>query len=107
LIRPAERTTSHAPLATSQNRGDRRATCTTRRLRFGIAAARFVIEMAPVRDAHGERRDVVAEGSVGLGWAGRARMFRYALRCWRDGQIPDVGEAVGGPRRVTEDRARA
>jgi hypothetical protein len=28
---------------------------------------------------------------------GRVRIFRYELRCWRDGTIPDVAEAVESP----------
>jgi len=25
------------------------------------------------------------------------------VRCWRDGAIPDIGEAVDSPRRLTDD----
>ena len=63
----------------------------------------FVIEMAPVRDADGAVRGVVAEGAVGSRWAGRLRIFRYEVRRWADGVIPDVGEAVESPRRLTGD----
>jgi hypothetical protein len=45
-------------------------------LEVRVAAARFVIEQAPVRDADGEQRGVVAEGPVGIRWAGRFRIFR-------------------------------
>jgi hypothetical protein len=68
---------------------------------------RFVIEMTPVRDADGARRGVAGEGPVGARWAGRLRIFRYEIRRWRDGQIPDVAEAVGGPRRLSDDEACA
>jgi hypothetical protein len=67
----------------------------------------FVIEQAPVRDERGGQRGVVAEGAVGSHWAGRFRLFRYEIRRWRDGAIPDVGEAVESPRRLTEDQDRA
>jgi hypothetical protein len=67
----------------------------------------FVIEQAPVPDAHGERRGVVAQGPVGARWAGRFRIFRYEIRCWPDGSIPDVGEAVASPLRLTGDEALA
>jgi hypothetical protein len=63
-------------------------------LEVRVAAARFVIEQAPVRDARGEQRGVVAEGPVGTRWAGRFRIFRYEIRLWRDGHIPDIDEAV-------------
>jgi len=76
-------------------------------LEVRVGAARFVIEQAPVRDARGEQRGVVAEGPVGARWAGRVRIFRYEIRRWRDGRIPDIDEAVDSPRRLTEREARA
>jgi hypothetical protein len=72
-----------------------------------VAAVRFVIEQAPVRDAYGQQRGVVAEGAVGISWAARFRLFRYEIRRWRDGQIPDVDEAVESPRRLTDDATHA
>jgi hypothetical protein len=76
-------------------------------LEVHVAAVRFVIEQAPVRDALGEQRGVVAEGPVGTRGAGRLRIFRYEIRRWRDGRIPDIDEAVGGPQRLTDQHARA
>jgi hypothetical protein len=76
-------------------------------LEVRVAAARFVIEQAPVRDAHGEQRGVVAEGPVGIRWAARFRIFRYEIRRWRDGHIPDVNEAIESPRRLTDEQTRA
>jgi hypothetical protein len=64
---------------------------------------RFVIEQAPVRSGDGARRGVAAGGAVGARWAGRFQIFRYEVRCWRDGVIPDVGEAVDSSRRLTDD----
>lgn len=64
---------------------------------------RSVIELAPVPDGHGDRRGVVATGAVGSRYAGVLRIFRYELRCWPDGSIPDVAEAVDSPQRVTDD----
>jgi hypothetical protein len=75
-------------------------------LEVRTATARFVIEQAPVRDDRGER-GVVAQGPVGIRWAGRFRIFRYEIRRWRDGRIPDVDEAVDSPRRLTIERSRA
>ena len=63
----------------------------------------FVIEMAPIPDGNGAERGVVAEGAVGSRWAARLRTFRYEVRRWRGGVIPDVGEAVESPRRLTGD----
>ena len=63
----------------------------------------YVIEQAPEPDLTGERRGVVAEGAVGARWAGRLRIFRYEIRVWQGGNIPDVAEAVDSPRRLTTD----
>jgi hypothetical protein len=63
----------------------------------------FVIEQAPVGDGAGVTRGVVAEGAVGSRWARSLRIFRYEIRRWRDGVIPDVGEAVDSPQRLTDD----
>ena len=57
------------------------------------AGERFVIEMAPVWNNPDPQRGVVGEGPVGLRGLGRSRLFRYEVRCWRDGHIPDVDEA--------------
>jgi hypothetical protein len=66
-----------------------------------------VIEQAPVSDSNGAQRGVVAEGAVGARWAGRFRIFRYEVRCWRDGAIPDVAEAVESPQRLSGDARQA
>ncbi len=62
---------------------------------------RYVIEMAPAWDAASASAQVVAVGPVGARWLGRSRLFRYQVRCWRDGSIPDLSYAVDSPRRVT------
>jgi hypothetical protein len=72
-----------------------------------IAAARFVIEMAPIPDGGGEARGVVAEGPVGSSRAAALRIFRYEIRCWRDGRIPGADEAVASPQRLTDDEPAA
>lgn len=64
---------------------------------------RFTIELAPVPDRGGTARGVVSEGAVGSRLLQRLRVFRYELRCWRDGVIPDADQAVGGPRRLTDE----
>lgn len=68
---------------------------------------RYAIEQTPVIDRHGADRGVAVEGPVGTRLAGRFRLLRYEIRCWRDGIIPDLADAVGEPVRVTEDPARA
>lgn len=65
------------------------------------------IEMAPVWATAARDRGVVSEGAVGLPSWGRLRIFRYEIRCWRDGTIPDAAAAVDSPRRVSTGRDRA
>jgi hypothetical protein len=62
----------------------------------------YVVEMTPIPDRRGSDRGVVAEGSVGARWAGRLRLFRYEVRRWRDGEIPDLQYATAEVR-VTEE----
>jgi hypothetical protein len=71
-------------------------------LEVRIPEGRFVIEQAPAWSASDER-GVVAEGAVGARPAGRLRLFRYEIRCWRNGVIPDVAEAVESPRPLSND----
>lgn len=75
-------------------------------LQVQVPEATFVVEQAPVPDLSGEQRGVVATGAVGSRWAGRFRIFRYEIRLWRNGQIPDIGEAVDSPRQLTSDEHR-
>ncbi len=64
-----------------------------------------VVEMAPVprRGGPPAERGVVAGGPVGWGPLGRLALFRYEVRRWRGGTIPDRDEAVGGPVRMGDD----
>jgi hypothetical protein len=68
-----------------------------------VPEGRFVIEQAPIRTSDSAERGVVAEGAVGSRWAGRFRIFRYEVRRWRGGTIPDVDEAVESPQRLTDN----
>ncbi len=65
---------------------------------------RFTIESAwPSPDHDTESRGVEVEGPVGSPRLSRLRPLRYEVRCWRDGIIPDIGEAMASPRIVTDD----
>jgi hypothetical protein len=68
---------------------------------------RFAIECAAILNLRGEERGVVAGGPVGMSWLGRFRHFRYEIRRWRGGSIPDLSRAVLGPVRVATDLVRA
>src|SRR5919106_3583544 len=76
-------------------------------LQVHVPEATFAIEQAPAHDWSGKQRGVVAEGAVGSRWARRLRIFRYEIRLWRDGNIPDLAEAVESPRRLSNDEPRA
>jgi hypothetical protein len=84
---------------------DRRPACELYHsaLQVFVPEGRYVVENAPVVDGRGRERGVVVEGPVGARWSGRFRMFRYEMRRWRDGVIPDIGEAVDSPRRLSGD----
>jgi hypothetical protein len=75
-------------------------------LEVNVPEGRFVIEQAPAWGESGER-GVVAEGAVGIRAAGRFRLFRYEVRRWRDGVIPDLAEAVESPQHLSDDTERA
>jgi len=72
-------------------------------LEVRYAADRYVIEMAPVWSLDAPDRGTVSVGPVGLAWLGRFRIFRYEVRCWRDGVVPDIAEAVESPVRMSAD----
>ncbi len=62
-----------------------------------VDGVRYVIEMGPAWGQRVESRGVVATGPVGLRWLGRSRFFRYEVRCWSDGVLPDRAFAVESP----------
>jgi hypothetical protein len=75
-------------------------------LEVRVPEGRFVIEQAPAwRDS--SERGVVAEGAVGARAAGRVRLFRYEIRRWLDGVIPDLAEAVASPQRLSTNADQA
>lgn len=73
-----------------------------------VPEGRFVVENAwPSPDAATDSRGVVLEGPVFGRSIARFRPFRYEIRCWRDGLIPDAGEAIDSPLLVSDDLLRA
>lgn len=76
-------------------------------LEVRVPHGRYVIESAPIRPSDGADRGVIGEGPVGMRWAGSLSLFRYELRVWRDGHIPDIGEAVESPMRLSSSTADA
>jgi len=76
-------------------------------LQVDVGVASYVIEMAPAWSRVAAARGVVATGPVGMRWCGRWVLFRYEVRRWRDGVMPDRDAAVDGPVQVTTDSTRA
>jgi hypothetical protein len=76
-------------------------------LEVRVPGGRFTIEMTPVVGGDGGNHGVVAGGVVGSRLLGWTNLFRYEVRCWRDGEIPDVAEAVESPRLISTDPALA
>jgi len=76
-------------------------------LEVRVGSHRYVIEMAPVWNEQVSDRGVVSEGAVASRRLGRLRLFRYEIRRWHEGRIPDIAEAVDSPQPLTEDAAVA
>jgi hypothetical protein len=76
-------------------------------LEVSVPEGRYTIEQTPA-GPDGEQRGVVGSGPIGARWlAACLHMFRYELRRWRDGVIPDIKEAVDSPRRLSDDIGQA
>jgi hypothetical protein len=75
-------------------------------LEVWLDARRFTLEMAPAWGRSHGGPGVVDTGPVGIRALGSSRFFRYEVRRWPDGVIPDLACAVSGPQRVCDDAAR-
>ena len=66
--------------------------------------ADFIVETAwPSPDADTNSRGVAVEGPVLSRRLTRLRPFRYEVRCWQDGVIPDIDHAEASPQPLTDD----
>lgn len=64
----------------------------------------YCMEMTPVpRDGLSAERGVIGHGAVASRSLGRLRVFRYELRCWLNGTIPDLPYAVDSPVKIATD----
>ncbi|HET7516127.1 MAG TPA: hypothetical protein VFN05_00250 [Actinomycetes bacterium] len=73
-----------------------------------LPEGRFVIENSwPIPDADGRSRGMVVEGPVASRRLARLRAFRYEVRRWRDGVIPDLAEAAASPQPLSDDPHQA
>jgi hypothetical protein len=75
-------------------------------LRARLGSVSYVIEVAPAWDRREADRGVAASGPVGLAVLGRSDWFRYEVRCWRGGTIPDEKYSVASPVHISTDAAR-
>jgi hypothetical protein len=62
-----------------------------------VGDVRHLVEMTPVTGAPAGPRGVVATGPVASPLLGRSRLFRYEVRCWPGGVLPDRRYAVDSP----------
>jgi hypothetical protein len=73
-------------------------------LEIRLPEGNYTIEQTPASAEGGAERGVVAVGPIGARWlAQRIPTFRYELRRWRNGVIPDIDEAVDSPRHISGD----
>ena len=68
-------------------------------MQIRLGGTTYAVEMGPVWNVSVPDRGVVRHGPVGARWLGRFRAFQYEVRCWPDGFIPDLAEAVDSPIR--------
>jgi hypothetical protein len=68
-----------------------------------VDGERYTVELAPSPNGNEASRGVVATGAVGSPLISCLRVFRYEVRCWPGGSIPDLHYAVGEPERLTND----
>lgn len=76
-------------------------------LQVRLGSRTWCIEMAPVWSERVPPSSVIGTGPVGVGGLGRWRLFRYEVRCWEGGRIPDLAWAVESPVPVSADPAIA
>lgn len=72
-----------------------------------VPDGRYVIEMTPVVGGGGANHGVVGGGPVGSRLLGWTNLFRYEVRCWFGGKIPDAAEAVESPYALSDDATLA
>lgn len=72
-----------------------------------VGGRRLVVEMTPTWGQPAAARGVVVTGPVGARALGRLPFFRYVVRAWTDGILPDHAFAVAPPTAIPLTRASA
>ncbi len=67
-----------------------------------VPEGKYIIEQAPVWDLAEYPKETVGEGAVGCKWLRKIKLFRYEVRCWKNGIIPDISYAVESPITISE-----
>ena len=75
-------------------------------LEVQLDAERWTVEMAPAWGGPHGTHGVTVTGPVGFRRLGASRLFRYEVRVWPDGSVPDLRCAVGDPVHVATDPGR-
>lgn len=68
------------------------------------AGPEVAVEVTPVWGQPPVDRGVVATGPVGARALGRSRLFRYEVRCWSGGAVPDLAWSLARRRVSTDPR---
>ena len=77
-------------------------------MRVHTADGTFVVEtMWPSPPGEPASRGVAVSGPVFAAPLGRVRTFRYEVRSWKDGDLADANQAIGGARTISDDPATA
>ncbi|MFC5380151.1 hypothetical protein [Aquipuribacter nitratireducens] len=74
-------------------------------LLLGAERGSWTVEVAPAWGPGSRGPGVCATGPVGSRLLGRARVFRYEVRRWRDGVVPDLPWALVRRRLAADDTA--
>jgi hypothetical protein len=68
---------------------------------------RWTVEMAPAWGGPPGDHGVAGTGAVAWRRLAASRLFRYEVRVWQDGTVPDLDFAVGEPVHLATDPTRA
>jgi len=72
-------------------------------LEVRVPEGQYVVEtMWPSPNGDTESRGVLMEAPVFAEWVSGTRMFRYEVRCWHNGTLPDRDLAAGGPQILSD-----
>ncbi len=98
---------AYEAVAALRDRRPRRALVHAALLVRTATGPEVAVEVAPAWGQPASDRGVVATGPVGARILGRSRLFRYEVRCWPGGSVPDLAWAVERRRATTDPQVAA